>query len=54
MNVQPHFRTATIDIRTRMVVSSYSRKFKTFEVKFAVDIAGDGNHGITGNVCRMV
>ena len=35
-------RTVAIDRRARMVVSSYSRKFKTLDVEFAADIVGDG------------
>ena len=35
-------RTVAVDRRARMVVSSYSRKFKTLDVEFAADIVGDG------------
>ena len=41
-------RTVPVDRRAKMVVSSYSRKFKTLDVKFAADIVGDGESGIKG------
>ena len=39
-------KTAPLDRRARMIVSSYSSKFKTLDVKFAADVVGDGKWDI--------
>ena len=41
-------KTAPVDRRVRMIVSSYSRKCKTLDVKFAADTVGDGKGDIKG------
>ena len=41
-------RTAPVDIRARMIVSSYGKKFKTLDMKFAADVVGDGKGNIKG------
>ena len=39
-------KTAPVDRRARMVVSSYGKKFKTLDMKFAADVVGDGKRDI--------
>ena len=41
-------KTAPVDRRARMIVSSYSKKFKTLDVNFSADVVGDGKGDIKG------
>jgi hypothetical protein len=41
-------KTAPVDRRAKMIVNSYSRKFKILDVKFSADLVGDGNGDIKG------
>ena len=39
-------KRAPVDRRARMIVNSYSRKFKTLDTEFATDVVGSGKSGI--------
>ena len=41
-------KTAPVDRRVRTIVSSYRRKFKTLDMKYVVDVMGDGKGDIKG------
>ena len=41
-------KTVSVNRRTRMIVSSYSKKSKTLDVKCAADVVGDGKRGHQG------
>ena len=41
-------RMDPVDRRAKLVVQSYSRKFKKLDKKFAADVVGDGNSGTVG------
>ena len=45
---QNNTKTTPVDRRARMIVSSYSKKFKTLDVKFAADVVGVGKGDIKG------
>ena len=40
--------TVPVGRRARMIASSYGKKFKTLDMKFAADVVGDGKGDIKG------